>query len=115
VTMGERLWISDPNIESPDFVIRVDRDGECRGWVTGGLDVVLDLVSDADWADAVGEDSDTIAVFVLTDVAPIPCKIMRRACRDMGMIETEVSWRASGVRGRASWQKVSGFTKIIDF
>lgn len=113
--MAERTWIADGNDEGRSYVIRIDRDNRTVGWVSGKLGTVLDLLSDQAYADAIGEESDTIDVFVLTDLCgPVPVSIVKERCPDIGFIAVDARWRDPLVRGKAGQRYERGFYKIVE-
>lgn len=110
-------WVADTHgDDAPTYLMSIVRDGQHYGWKVGKLSAVLDLLSDQDYAVAIGEEADTVEVFVLTEVAPIPVVIESTAHASIGKIERRVMWRDPGLRGRGPRARKSetGFTNIID-
>lgn len=104
-----RQWIMESDQEVPTYLVRFDREGELHGWQHADLSGVLDVLGDQAYADAMGEDSDVIAVFVLTDVAPVLVKITQVAHRPVSLVEVVLSWRTHA--GKAS---ETGYRKMME-
>lgn len=116
VSIG-RNWIKDGSEDTPQYVIRVCRGGDLIGWLAGDLSLVLELIGDAAHAEAIGEESDDIAVWSLTELGPIACSIKSTRHTGAGFIEHRVYWRDPMARGRvpeSRWPGETGYTRILD-
>lgn len=115
-----RTWIADtqgdPLEDGPTFLLSVSRDGSHYGWQYGKLSAVLDMITDRAWADYVGEEADSVDVFVLTEVCPVPVSVTSKRHPGIGMIEHTVLWRDPLVKGRgkAGQRSMSGYTRMLD-
>lgn len=111
-----RTWIAerDSDKESHTFLIRITRDGDVIGWQSAYLGGVLDALSDQSYAEVIGEEADDIAVWVLTDMGPLPITIISVRHEGAGFIERQVFWRDPLVKGKRAMVSVTGYTKIID-
>lgn len=109
-------WIADfsesdaPNV----YLIRYDYNGDCRGWAHADFSGVLDALSDAAYADAIGEFADTLTVFLLTDLGAVPVTVTQVASDDC--VAVQLTYRLPGVRGkRANAMADQGTRRRMDF
>lgn len=106
-----REWIMDAEQEEPTLLVRFDYAGQLKGWQRADVSGVVDILGDVAYADAIGEDSDTVAVFVLTDVAPVPVKVTQTAFPQFGMVEISLAW-VDPVTRKA--RKLTGARKMLE-
>lgn len=111
----ERLWISDPDTEGADYIVNVSRDGSHVGWVTGKCRMIMELFSDQSYARNIGEDEDTLMIFVLTDLGPVPVTVSATPYPNDGLVGYTLGWRLPGVRGKAGYRYETGAHTVIDF
>lgn len=111
-------WVADTmGDEGKTYLISVSRNGDHMGWKVGKLSAVLNTISDQAYAEAIGEDSDTVTVFVLTECGPVPVRIVSKRHEGPGFIEHTVRWLdplRSAREQRNAWPHETGYTKIID-
>lgn len=111
--MGVRNWIDASG--TPDdvvpFLVRVDFEGDCRGWLTADVSGVMDLLSGQAYASFIDEDHDTYAVYRLTDMGPVLVKVETQQQHEW--INVRLSWRQPGVPGKAGRRHTDGFYKIL--
>jgi hypothetical protein len=115
VAISGGTWVADTmGDEGKTYLLSVTRNGDHLGWKVGKLSAVLDMLSERAYADFIGEEADTVDVFVLTTAGPVPCRITSTVCPGIGFTDHEVSWREPGVRGKAGHRSERGFTKTFD-
>lgn len=112
---AERRWVSDPDTEGADYLVGVSRDGVHVGWVAGKLRMIMGLFYDQAWETASGEVADTLVIFVLTDLGPVPVSVTETAYPGGDLVGYTLSWRVPGVRGKAGYRYEMGARQIIDF
>lgn len=116
---NERTWITDPTTEGADYLVSVSRNGLLVGWVTGKMRLLMSLFYDQAYCEASGETPDDLAIFVLTNFAPVPVNIATSVIRGWGegpdMIGYTIGWRVPGVRGKAGYRYETGARAQIDF
>lgn len=111
----QRTWISDPDSEGADYLVGVSREGRHVGWVTGKMRMIMSLFFDQAYETASGEVPDTLIIFVLTDLGPVPVSVTGTAYPGGDLVGYTLSWRVPGVRGKAGYRYEMGARKIIDF
>lgn len=108
-------WVADTmGDEGKTYLISVSRNGDHMGWKVGKLSAVLDTVSDQAYAEAIGEDADTVAMFVLTESGPVPVRISTMRHEGAGFVQYIVSWRDPLFRGAQAHRSETGYTKILE-
>lgn len=108
-------WVADTmGDEGATFLLSIERNGDHMGWKVGKLSAVLDSISDQAYAEAIGEDADTVNVFVLTTWGPVPVRIVSKGHPSIGMAQHTVSWRDRRADGGRWDRSEDGFTKIVD-
>jgi hypothetical protein len=88
-----REWIMDDEQEESTFLIRRDWEGRLKGWQKADVSGVVDLLGDLAYAEAIGEDHDTLTVFVLTDIAAVPVQVTQVTHAPIGKVEVRLTWR----------------------
>ncbi len=111
----ERTWISDPDTEGADYLVSVSREGRHVGWVTGKMRMIMSMFYDQAYESASGEVPDTLAVFVLTELAPVPVTVSATTYPDNALVGYTLGWRIPGVRGKAGYRYETGARAVIDF
>lgn len=104
-------WIMDGQQDEPTLLVRVDHQGRLRGWQRADVSGVVEILSEVAYADAMGEDSNTITVFVLTDIAPVPVKVTETASPQFGMVEISLAWVDPVTRKAA---KLTGYRNLME-
>lgn len=111
----ERTWISDPDTEGADYLVSVSRGGYHVGWVTGKMRMVMSMFYDQAYESAQGETPDTLALFVLTELSPVPVTVSATTYPGHDLVGYVLSWRIPGVRGKAGYRFETGARAVVDF
>lgn len=111
----ERVWISDPNTEGTDYIVNVSRGGNHVGWVAGRMRMIMEMFSDQAYARNIGEDEDTLIIFALTDLGPVPVTVSATRYPTDSLIGYTLGWRLPGVRGKAGYRYETGAHTVMDF
>lgn len=111
----ERTWITDPTTEGADYIVSVSRDGYHVGWVTGKMRILMSMFYDQAYNEATGETADTLIIYVLTELGPVPVTVSATTYRDVDLVGYTIGWRIPGVRGKAGYRYETGARAIIDF
>lgn len=114
MTRGTWIAEADDQADGRTYLVLVTRDGAAHGWQYGTLSAVLECLSEAAYADFIGEESDDYRVYALTDHGPVPCTITSKRHGPIGKVEHVVSFRDPATRGRARMISETGYTDIYD-
>ena len=87
-----REWIMDDDQEEPTFLLRRDFHGQLKGWQKADVSGVVDALGDVAYADAIGEDCETVFVMVLTGICPMSVKVTQVTHAQIGKVEVKLSW-----------------------
>lgn len=100
--------------ETDMFLIKITHDGDLYGHGVGTLSDVVNRLSDAAYAHAIGETADEVEVFALH--AGIPTLVMVDYVRHepIGFVEVRFRWEAPEGRFNVIKRTESGYYKIIE-
>lgn len=110
--MKGREWI-DTGEAGQSFLIKFDRDGDFHGYQYATCSGVIDALSDQAYASFIDEEPDTLTVWRLTEVGPVPVTVETEQCPGIGMVAVTLRWRDPLKRGKAAWTPATGFYPIM--